>query len=330
MRVSDQRFTDDEIRQARFRCDDPLAQVRVVSQVPEGVELLRLENRYDLPKTVPKIRCAACGRAIHRKGFTGILTNGDRILLGSKCGAETFGSWTAAEREFEDLLDRQYYLKRIDMLRAMAPDLLYQLVLWGEVAEQFEATLGQIRAEMPELFAAMRRVACSDGQLKREQRMQRRVVTQSGVKPTTVIEIVSDGLLPARPAIANPTPLAVVRQASTVIGQLAAPSAAGNEETRATRLAADYRVAEAALSQLPEVYRALRSLPELFDHSNLERLMRWAKRANVRGHYEHDGNALLAADGWQILLHQNYLVPDQTLAELLADFWNVTARQKAA
>lgn len=113
-------FNDQQLRQQALKLKDPYDQPNLTFETPDPSALLDIINIYTFEKyPVEKAYCVLCGAHRHRKGFTAILTTGQRMMCGSKCGADHFGtSWADAEKRIEERADRQFELKRVDRLAA--------------------------------------------------------------------------------------------------------------------------------------------------------------------------------------------------------------------
>jgi hypothetical protein len=321
MKASTQQFSNAEVVRARFLCLDPLAQEGLVANVPEGAELRRLENIYELPKSLAKIRCAACGRTIHRKGFTGQLVSGERVLLGSTCGGETFGAWQVAHREFEELRGRQYYLVMLNELRLTEQEIWTEIEAWKVAAEHFDETTWDLMNAVPDLYSALRRVARGNGQLSYERTIQRRVLNRNGIRSTTVHEPVNLGPLPGRAAIELDTASANVERAEKALKALFARDTSPEAVTSASVLSDEKRAVEAAVSTLRAVHAGLVGLPDLFSARALQQIVDWARLAGVKGSYAVTAARIGNEDSDDTVgLATGYTVPSAQLLELVGPF----------
>ena len=92
------KFDDGQLRLQALRLRDPYDQPDLIFNIPSDAILLDIINIYVFERyPVEKVHCAKCGTRRHKFGFTALLASGDRLPLGSSCGAELFGeSWDAA------------------------------------------------------------------------------------------------------------------------------------------------------------------------------------------------------------------------------------------
>jgi hypothetical protein len=113
-------FNDQQLRQQALKLKDPYDQPNLTFETPDRSALLDIINIYSFEKyPTQKAFCVLCRSHRHRKGFTAVLTSGQRMMCGSKCGAVHFGtSWADAEKRIEERADRQFELKRVDRLAA--------------------------------------------------------------------------------------------------------------------------------------------------------------------------------------------------------------------
>ncbi|NUU44496.1 hypothetical protein [Tardiphaga robiniae] len=113
-------FNDQQLRHQALKLKDPYDQPNLTFEMPDRSALLDIINIYTFDKyPAKKAFCVLCQSHRHRKGFTAVLTSGQRMMCGSKCGADHFGtSWADAEKRIEERADRQFELKRVDRLAA--------------------------------------------------------------------------------------------------------------------------------------------------------------------------------------------------------------------
>src|SRR4051812_12367643 len=119
------RQSDEHLRHQALKLRDPFAQFGLIWHIPEGAIFLDILNIYTFERwPKEKVCCVKCSRRNHKKGFTALLASGEKLILGSTCGAELFGeSWTKAERRMEDRSDRQYEVLKLDRLALVAKPL---------------------------------------------------------------------------------------------------------------------------------------------------------------------------------------------------------------
>jgi hypothetical protein len=82
------KLNDDHLRNQALKLKDPYDQRDIIYVIPEGAVLLDIVNIYTFDRwPKEKVYCAECGGRHHKKGFTALLGSGQRVLLGSTCGA---------------------------------------------------------------------------------------------------------------------------------------------------------------------------------------------------------------------------------------------------
>lgn len=150
-------YTDEEIRDADLRITDPYDQPDRVKKIPPGARLVDILNTYAFERwPEEKVRCVDCRAHRHKYGFTGLLDDGSRVLLGSSCGEEIFGtSWKQARNRLRDLSRRQGLLLRLDQLLPLIPELRRRLGEWHRTCERLEASRRRFGKAMPALYGAL-------------------------------------------------------------------------------------------------------------------------------------------------------------------------------
>lgn len=126
------KISDKQLRRQALKLKDPYEQPSLAWEIPADAHLLDIFNLYVYEQwPQAKVFCVQCRSRRHKHGFTAMLTNGTRVLLGSSCGAELFGeSWTHAERRMKDRADRQWELDRLDRLESIAVPMRDALLTW--------------------------------------------------------------------------------------------------------------------------------------------------------------------------------------------------------
>lgn len=126
------KLSDKELRRQSLKLKDPYDQSALIWQIPAEAGLLSILNIYAFERwPTEKVYCAKCNGRHHKFGFTALLTNGKRVLLGSKCGADVFGeSWHQAERHMKGQSDRQWELDRLDRLAPIVSPMRQALLSW--------------------------------------------------------------------------------------------------------------------------------------------------------------------------------------------------------
>lgn len=150
-------YTDQELRDADLRITDPYDQPDLVDEVPPGARLVEILNTYAFEHwPEKKVWCVVCQGHRHKNGFTGLLDNGARALVGSKCGQEVFHtSWQEARNRLKDRTRRQVLLLRLDRLLPLIPVLRQRLGEWRRTCERLEASRRRFNTAMPALYGAL-------------------------------------------------------------------------------------------------------------------------------------------------------------------------------
>lgn len=281
--------------------------------MPEGAALIGVENTYQLSKSMPKARCAKCGRAIHWSGWTGLLSSGDCVLLGKKCGGDAFGSWDDATAELEAKRSRQFSLRRLKTLQENRLAILAMLPPWQVAARTADQLRGQIEVSTPELFAALS-AAVQIGSLNAHRRIQVRNVGRSGMKTSVKWQEESFGpFVGARwfaCGRASLKPEMVVTALDEVHRVLSGDTnLLASKELKAVRDRVD-----AALAAMQLLLEGLSSLQATFERRGVDQLGRWSA-ADARpeiGRITQVANGF-AASGATFILPVDYQVPSAGL-----------------
>ncbi|WP_139307681.1 hypothetical protein [Methylobacterium sp. 275MFSha3.1] len=159
------KLNDHDLRRQALVLDDPREQTGLAYRIDPGVGLLDVLNIYNFPGfPVEKIYCASCQGHHHARGFTALTTKGDRILLGSKCGADAFGeSWASAEKRMKERVDRQYELHRLDRFAPIYKPMQAALGAWIRPVEDLAYRLIGFRTNLGELASRAQEAAIRHG-----------------------------------------------------------------------------------------------------------------------------------------------------------------------
>lgn len=125
-----QRMNDRDLRNHQLLLSDPYDQDGLVRDIPDGATLSAVINTYAYEKWPnEKAYCCVCRGHHHKRGFTALLSTGDKVMLGSKCGSDVFGEdWGAAEDRMRDAERRKYELGRLDRLEPVLSDMRSRLL----------------------------------------------------------------------------------------------------------------------------------------------------------------------------------------------------------
>lgn len=154
-------LSDKELRQQALRLTDPYKQPSLAWEIPANVQLLDILNIYTFDGwPEEKVYCVHCRGRHHKKGFTAVLTNGNRVLLGSKCGATLFGqTWDAAEERMNERADRRWELDRLDRMRPMLASFQRLLPAWRRAADKVIARRNTFHRQLGELASRVSEAA---------------------------------------------------------------------------------------------------------------------------------------------------------------------------
>lgn len=159
------KFNDLDLRRQALVLEDPREQPDLTYQIEDGVALLDIINTYRFPGyPAEKIFCVECQGHHHAKGFTALTTRGQRVLLGSKCGADVFGeSWKSAEQRMKERVNRQYELKRLDRFGPLYKAMRAALDRWtGPIGDLAFRRIG-FSAALEELYQRAHEAAIREG-----------------------------------------------------------------------------------------------------------------------------------------------------------------------
>jgi hypothetical protein len=156
-------LSDRDLRRQTLKLADPYKQPGLIRTIPKGVTLVDIINLYAFERwPAEKVFCVNCSGHRHMRGFTALLSDGKRILLGSQCGAELFGdSWFQAERRMQERSKRQWELDRLDRLEPIFRPLRTALRIWSSRIKEamdrrraFEDTLGELASRLNEALVS--------------------------------------------------------------------------------------------------------------------------------------------------------------------------------
>jgi hypothetical protein len=153
------KINDEFLRNQALILKDPYSQKGLIWEIPNSAVLLDIINIYKFERwPTEKVYCCLCKGRHHKMGFTALLASGERLLLGSKCGAKLFReSWTEAATRMEERADRQYELIKLDRLDLIARPFRESLLGWLRAMETilnrriaFENRLGELASRTRE------------------------------------------------------------------------------------------------------------------------------------------------------------------------------------
>lgn len=158
-------ISDKHLRLLTLKLDDAYDQRDIITELPSDVGLLDIINIYSHKKyPEQKVYCPACKGHRHRNGFTAVLNNGKRVLLGSTCGSRIFGeSWRDAEKRIGQQIDRQYELIKADRAKLALPHFLKALRRWHHPLDCLTARRTAFRRRFGYLWSALQDVRNTNG-----------------------------------------------------------------------------------------------------------------------------------------------------------------------
>jgi hypothetical protein len=325
-------YTDNELRQANLLIGDPLGQEGLVEALADGVRLSRLENLYAMSHDIPKIRCGACGRRLHRHGFTAILSTGDRLLLGSSCGGSKFGSWEAAKRELKQLRDRKYYLERADTLSASLPQISSEIANWESVATIASSVVAELKENLPDLYSTLKNASERDGRLTITRRVHMRDLRRDGtVKITFRYEHVDLGPIPGRALFLLEDTRKMVTSARNAFHDFVYSWGDGEGISTVLDLQRSHKEAVDAAESLNRVLASLVGLADFFAPAGLDAVVDWTKSGGLAGSYQASSRSL-SQNGGEIVvsLPARYAPPTSLLLELVGVLLQRRDRERRA
>ena len=285
--------------------------------LPEGNagELVRLVNTYRWHPE--KIGCVKCGAKRHHRGFTVELADGSLVLLGSKCGAEHFGSWEKAYQGLKDTRRRRDYLLESDRWRHRVEEIVAGLRSWSRQLVLMDASRRRFRAAMTDLHELLTRAAIyNDGGLKLYEVVRSRALeSETGKKSGTVQERV----LPLGGAeyFIGADAVAALDTAIATLSNLAAEydNTDGKTDDKLRKLSSQQRAAIKGLEKLIARHSAWAAF---FDQKNLETVAYWATTTDdLPGTYRAAAGSLFNPNDVEMKLHTGYATLDQTALRML-------------
>lgn len=271
------RHSDEYLRHQALKLRDPFAQPGLTWHIPENAVFIDILNIYNFERWPrEKACCVKCGRRNHKKGFTALLVSGERLILGSKCGAELFGeSWAEAERRIEERGDRQYEVLKLDRLALVAKPLREGLLSWSSIMESigrrrdgFDNSLGELASRTRE--AANR----GDGALTVTRRVQLNIARQAGMRASDYAEV-RVGSLAGGGVFAMLGPHRAVTGAIEALDEMRAGIGSTNG-TATSELNRRRRNFDRALEKVEAAARLHEAAQEFFTLRNFRGLLAWA------------------------------------------------------
>lgn len=303
------KMSDVDLRAARFKIDDPDAQERVLRIIPPDAEIDQLENTYR-SRFWPgqPVHCSKCNGARHRDGYTALLKSGDRVLLGSVCGARHFGSWKQAKANFDFQVARQSFLVRLDALCGVASEVRSGL---AKLRLSF-ASLSRVRSAWAQkdsrLYGILESAAnYADGRLEVHERLRKDVVEKSTMQ--SVYRAVPIGQFRGvsffrRLPIWLPT---VIDQLGNALKKIAELHSGSEVSASSVEIAAALREVDNARQELETTHEIYRAAFDFFSDDNLHLIARFCERSEaIPDRYSIDHRGLKRkSDGFRVSLPED-------------------------
>lgn len=265
---------------------DPYEQELLV-RVPEpGVKLAKIINCYDSPNWPDeKVFCAHCQAARHRRGFTVLLSDGFRTLIGRNCGEKLFGeAWKQAHKSFNAELRRRSLWDWCDRAKTHLSAVHTRLRKWYPDLARVEQACHELRNFDPGLYE---KLAASGGELinYRFDETQREYVTDRY------------GFVDGVDVLQSPnikSQLTDVRmRIREVVVKFSEPGAFAFGDQKLGHLRK-----RASLRQLSELERKYQDAQKLFNPSQWRAILRWANAsADTTNRYSLRGNTITSVRG---------------------------------
>ena len=166
------RLTDEQLRTAKLVLVDPLTVEGLSNDSPDKDFPPVVLGEYHLPSDKPQLRCSYCRqRAPHRKGFLVEFAPGSIHLVGSVCGPTQLDlQFGHARQSHADLVRRQGYLRRVDLICASAAHWTDSCdgILFSTKLAEIEAKSAELKKTAGDAFARLRATFFAGRQLSEE------------------------------------------------------------------------------------------------------------------------------------------------------------------
>lgn len=286
-------LTDAELRAAQLRVSDPETQPNLADTIPEGTDLLGIENLYEADGWPDhKVYCARCEGRHHMRGFTVLLVDGRRALLGSKCGGDVFGqSWHAATHDFKERLDRRRILERLHAIADRAPVLRAGIGAWYDTATKLRASRSRFKNALFYLDSALTDACNTDGGRLKTYETYRDLIAEEQSKSENTAPIMRERETVAYTVrggeyFARLDPVVALDEAFEAVNAVVTLARTDTTNVKTRQLQAAVRRCTAAAGELARVEAMYRGALTFFEDANLIPVAAWATRAEyVTGQY---------------------------------------------
>jgi hypothetical protein len=293
------KLTDRELRRQALKLKDPYEQPALTWEIPKEVGLIDILNIYIFERWPrEKVLCVKCGGHRHKHGFTAVLSNGLRVLLGSSCGRELFGeSWVHAERRMKERSDRQWELDRLERLEPIVDLMRDALLTWESRVDRMLALKSGFFRMLGELASRVQEATNVHGG-KLTVNRQVDMKTQSYGQSTAPVHVdVPVGDLVGADLFLDFDAAGVIRQSVGAIDEV--KEAFWGTDAVPTGLLRRRRLAfERTFGGLETAARIYRGGQEFFTPASFANLVNWTDRYTVtRARYDWTGDGITYDDG---------------------------------
>lgn len=301
---------------------EPYRQAKLVFEIPPDVQLLDVVNYYRAASWPnEKIRCAVCHAARHRDGLTVLLSNGNRALMGSRCGEKHFGvTFRKAAERLELKRDRQHELRMLLRFRVVARDLVAAVHRWDRPVRFLEARRITFERYLTPLHAALRAAHVRDDDALMKTVKLKNHAPRPGEGPFTfkrqpVYRIRGGKLF---------DPMDLVRQYEAAAGYVKTyrdlAMASGTEQWATMRLSTARRKLEGAIEKLAAIQEICDATGAFFEPGNLKAIRSWAHEELPRLELEVQGREFVEPSSGARIGIEGVPDPDPVLMELVAEW----------
>lgn len=270
------KFDDAQLRVQALKLKDPYDQPDLITHIPQDAQLLDIVNVYVFERyPIEKAFCVFCQGHHHKRGFTAILASGHRVMCGSKCGADHFGtSWSDAEKRIDERADRQFELKKIDRLAACGRS-FDVAAHWERSIEHlwfrrqaFDAKCGELASRAKEAALHKR------GQLTVFKKVRNKAAEAAGMQSLGGAEVVVGSLAGSKYVLASDFLTPVKDMVQALAGMQHGISDSEGIATKA--LAKRRREFERSLEGIEAAAEVYEAAHEFWTRENFEGLLRWS------------------------------------------------------
>lgn len=160
------RISDGQLLQEKLRIDDPSELINISQERPDPSLTPEIIGEYHFDKnSCESIRCCHCHDTPHWNGFLIRDESLSRYTIGSTCGPKYYQlSFNTARNNHKELLNRQNYLKRINLISQNSDNLIrsYESIVNSQYLHNFEAKRKELINKAPDPALRLARFATGD------------------------------------------------------------------------------------------------------------------------------------------------------------------------